>query len=177
MFTRQHTSFEPRNLRAGHGVSAQSGDRCHIDGCVGRPERSTGSGYCKRSGQGRGNCADDPALHGLPQTLLDLRDRLMILRFEDAKADLGAVIDVFNRRFGTTFGQFEHSPEAAAENFERSRKRGKVHLSPSASRDEIKQTLSAHYAVLTNVSNRQLAARVYAGCLAEATRGGGERVG
>jgi hypothetical protein len=116
------------------------------------------------------------ALH---QTLLGLRDQLMIVRFEDATADFGAVIDAFNRRFGTTFGRFEHTPEATAEIFERSKKRKKVHLSPDAGRNEIKQTLSAHYAAPANVSNRQIAERVHAECLGAATRVAprGERVG
>ncbi|WP_372922126.1 hypothetical protein [Roseovarius sp.] len=109
----------------------------------------------------------------LHQTLLGLRDQLMIVRFEDATVNFGAVIDAFNRRFGTTFARFERTPEATAEIFERSKKREKAHLSPDAGRDEIKQNLSAHYAAPANVSNRNLGERVYAECVAAAAPIGG----
>lgn len=64
------------------------------------------------------------------EVLLDLSDRLMIVGFEDATEDFGAVIDALNRRFGTRFSRFEHTPEAVTEIFNRSRKRGKKHLRP-----------------------------------------------
>ena len=100
------------------------------------------------------------------ENLLDLSDRLMIVRFEDVTTDFGAVIDALNQRFGTRFSSFEHTSEAVAEIFKRPQKRGKIHLSPNAFRDEIKQSLSAHYAAPENAKNRQAAEQAYAACLA-----------
>lgn len=98
--------------------------------------------------------------------LLDLSSRLMIVRFEDATADVGAVINAINQRFGTKFARFEHTPAAAAAIFQRSKKRGKVHLSPDTDREKIKQDLSALYAAPENTRNRQAAEQAYAACLA-----------
>lgn len=43
--------------------------------------------------------------------ILPLRDRYVLASFEETTADLGAVIDAVNRRFGTNFQRFEHTQE------------------------------------------------------------------
>lgn len=82
----------------------------------------------------------------LHQTLLALRDQLMIVRSQDTTAGCGSVIDAFDRRLHTTFDRFMNAPEAPAENFETAKKREKASVSPDAGSNEVKQTLSAHYA-------------------------------
>jgi hypothetical protein len=46
--------------------------------------------------------------------LLPHRDRVVVATFEEATSDLGAVIRRINERFGTSFGEFEHTEENMA---------------------------------------------------------------
>jgi hypothetical protein len=39
------------------------------------------------------------------------REKMVVARFETVVTDLGQVIDVVNRRFGTSFTRFQHTPE------------------------------------------------------------------
>lgn len=43
--------------------------------------------------------------------VLPYRDDIVIAPFERVTSDFGAIIDTVNRRFGTRFGRFEHTPE------------------------------------------------------------------
>jgi hypothetical protein len=45
------------------------------------------------------------------ETLLPVVDRVTVGRFDVVTTDLGTVIDQVNRRFGTRFERFEHTPE------------------------------------------------------------------
>ena len=51
------------------------------------------------------------------QTLLPVREELFMARFEDVTADFGAVIKALNRRWGSSFIPFDHTPENAAQCF------------------------------------------------------------
>lgn len=49
------------------------------------------------------------------RTLRPVRDHVVVASFEAVTGDLGSVIDEVNRRFGTSFQPYEHSPENDAE--------------------------------------------------------------
>jgi len=98
------------------------------------------------------------------RTLRDLADSLMIVRFEDAIADFGAVIDGFNQRFGTAIVRFDHTPDATAEIFARTRN----HLSPDPLRNEIKGRLIGCFEAPQNAGDRQAAQAAYLECKAAA---------
>jgi hypothetical protein len=45
-------------------------------------------------------------------------DRVVIASFSDVTTDMGSVIDRVNKRFGTTFNRFTHTPESVAQCFQ-----------------------------------------------------------
>ena len=53
------------------------------------------------------------------EPLVPLIGRIEIASFEEVTTDFGAVIDRLNRRYGTAFGRFDHTPVATAAVFER----------------------------------------------------------
>ena len=98
------------------------------------------------------------------EVLLDLRDRMVIVRFEDTTEDLVAVIDALNRRFGTRFSRLGHTPEVVAESFNLPKRLRRFHLSPDTFLNEVNRILSAHYAAAANTRNCQAAEQAYAAC-------------
>lgn len=51
------------------------------------------------------------------ETLLPVRSQLFLARFEDVTTDFGGVMRAFNKRWGTSYVPFEHTPENAARCF------------------------------------------------------------
>lgn len=52
------------------------------------------------------------------EALIPVRSKLFVATFEDVTADFGAVMRAFNARWGTSFGLFNHTPEATSECFQ-----------------------------------------------------------
>jgi hypothetical protein len=48
------------------------------------------------------------------EPLVRVRDRLVVVTFEDATSDVGGLVRTVNERFGTRFREFEHTPENLA---------------------------------------------------------------
>ena len=68
----------------------------------------------------------------------------MVATFEQVTHDFGRVMKRFNQRFNTHFSIIDHTPEKEADLFQK----GRVHLSPSSERQEIKLKLMAELAEL-----------------------------
>ena len=69
--------------------------------------------------------------------LLPLRERFVTATFDEVTEDFGEIIEHVNDRFKARFKRFNHSDSNVQQIFDSS----KVHLSPSAERDAIKQTI------------------------------------
>lgn len=91
------------------------------------------------------------------QRLLSRRDKVLIVRFEEATTDFTAVITQFNTRFGTSYKAIEHTEGGKANIFKNSR----VHLSPSIERDKIKKSLSKELKALQDSKIMEDARLVY----------------
>jgi hypothetical protein len=52
------------------------------------------------------------------ERIVSYRDRILVTSLESVSSDFGSVTRAINRRFGTTFEEFEHTPENEARIFE-----------------------------------------------------------
>ena len=106
------------------------------------------------------------------EPLLPYREHLVIGTFRDVTTDFGEVIRRINKRFGTSFAEFEHTKENERRCFEtidRSyaarRERGDaleaIVARPSERRREVKEQLRARYAAAPLAGLRDRAERAY----------------
>jgi hypothetical protein len=117
------------------------------------------------------------------QRILPWRDRMVIASFERVISDFGSVIQEVNRRFGTSFDLFRHTPENVARCFElideRERRGWEKHGSgqlvpessvprPSAIRIEMKGLLRPQFLSSQLAERRRLAYQAYGACLGSA---------
>jgi hypothetical protein len=103
--------------------------------------------------------------------LLPHRRRLVVASFGQVITDFGAVIRRVNERFGTTFGEFEHTEENVQRLFEgmnayvtahrRPEEVERVIQRPSAERDRMKDPLRAAYRGRRNRRARVRAEQLY----------------
>jgi hypothetical protein len=67
--------------------------------------------------------------------ILPYRDRMVLVSFESMKKDFGAVIRGINKKFGTTFGVWQHTPENENRIFEQIRQRNlRLGMAPTPER-------------------------------------------
>lgn len=83
-----------------------------------------------------------------------LRGRVVVATFEEVTTDFGAVIRRLNARYGTTFAEFEHTPENVEWCFRQIEERNRARYSrvieslvarPSTSRDSAKEALRSRF--------------------------------
>ncbi len=91
------------------------------------------------------------------ERLLPYKDGFMVASFEQVTEDFGSVMERFNARFETAFNGIDHTPEKEADIF----KQGRVHLSPSPERQDIKHDLTAEVAGLEGSNLMDKAQRIY----------------
>ena len=100
------------------------------------------------------------------EPLLEVRDGFVVGTFEEVTSDFGWVIERLNRRFGTSFGGFEHTPanlerlEGEIETDYRSRARSQEELErtiprPSAVRERLKAQRRQEYAAASDGLRRR----------------------
>lgn len=125
------------------------------------------------------------ALHryvSMYRRILPLRDSVVVSDFPRTTGDLGSVIREVNRRFGTHFEEFEHTPENVRRCFEHIERLQMDHLvqvepekvgrfelavpRPSAERGALKEALRRRYGAEELASRRMEALRVYRSLLA-----------
>jgi hypothetical protein len=104
--------------------------------------------------------------------VVPVRDRIVVASFEEAVADVGAIVRRVNDRFGTTFREFEHTREHVRSVQERI-ERGDLNTFgstseaarggglPSTARDALKDRLRAQYRSNRLRSLRTRAERLY----------------
>lgn len=92
------------------------------------------------------------------KTVLPYRDRYLLVRFESATRNFGAVIDALNRKFETNFATFDHTPENERECFALVQKRYEerfgggqsiaeaIHSRPSAEKARMKDATRTEFA-------------------------------
>jgi len=100
------------------------------------------------------------------EPLLEVPDGFVVGTFEEVTSEFGTVIERLNRRFGTSFGGFEHTPanlERLADEIEtdyRSRAGSEDELErtiprPSAVREQLKTTRRAEYEATPDALRRR----------------------
>lgn len=85
------------------------------------------------------------------------RSHFVMAPFDQVTRDFGSVIDRMNKRFGTAFQRFAHTPEAQDAIF----RANAVHLSPSPQRDAFKERFRSAYEDDANAAGRERAERVF----------------
>jgi hypothetical protein len=89
--------------------------------------------------------------------LLPVKDRVLVVAFEEMTTDFAKVITRLNEKFGTSYRGVKYSKDQEAEIFQSSR----VHLSPSPERQEIKKCLSQEMAALQKSAELRSAQTIY----------------
>lgn len=89
--------------------------------------------------------------------LLPYADCFPTVTFEQVTTDFGHCIDRLNEHYSTSFNRFNHTEANVSKIFQAS----KVHLSPSAERDEIKNMICEYYMSSKNEKLRDLAEATY----------------
>lgn len=84
-------------------------------------------------------------------------DRFVLGEFKTTTSSVDTLFEQMNAKFGCSFQPFGHSEEAEKEVFES----GKVHLSPSKERDELKEKIKDLYWSEANAQLRQQAESTY----------------
>jgi hypothetical protein len=91
------------------------------------------------------------------RTVLPYRDHYLLVRFETATRNFGSVIDALNRKFGTNFATFDHTPENESECFALVQRRYEkrfgggqsiaeaIHSRPSAEKAKLKNAARADF--------------------------------
>lgn len=103
------------------------------------------------------------------QPLLHWRSRFALGSFPAVTADLGAVMTAMNRKLGTSFTPFEHTPENQREAFEAMEKDWATRIDPGAPEFDIHAGRpSAHRDALTSGIEKKLRSSRYAELLARA---------
>ena len=87
------------------------------------------------------------------ERLVPVRERVLLIRFEDAITDFGVVVERLNARAGTTFTRFEHTEANVA----RITASAGFHLAPNAERDSMKHLWKEAYFARANAAARQRA--------------------
>lgn len=85
------------------------------------------------------------------------KGRFVLGEFKTTTSSIDTLLEQLNAKFGGQFEMFGHSDEAEKEIFEA----GKVHLSPSKERDELKERIKALYWSEANFKPRLEAERTY----------------
>lgn len=89
--------------------------------------------------------------------LLPLRERFVTATFDEVTEDFGEIIEHVNDRFKARFKRFNHSHSNVQQIFDSS----KVHLSPSAERDAIKQSIYEEFESIEMNETYRVACDVY----------------
>ena len=107
------------------------------------------------------------------ETVVPVRERMLVVSFEEMTKDMGSVIRRVNARFNTSFAVFEHTPENEARVFERIEQRNQRRFGtgteegsrslarPTVEREERKGRLRADYEAPALRPLRDRAERAY----------------
>ncbi|MEM6262146.1 MAG: sulfotransferase domain-containing protein [Bacteroidota bacterium] len=94
--------------------------------------------------------------------LMPYKGKFVLARFDEVVTDFGAVIKRINQQLGTSFADFEHTPENRDQIFSTSN----YHLSPSDKRKEFKEEFKAQYMAPENQYLIQKAEAIYQNMIA-----------